>query len=222
MTTENKYLYLPQNINEKILSLNDTPWWEVFSGPIAIGIVGVVGWLFASHTIKTNKEAARNAIKNSRDISKKQATMDYLMDRARDDRFVDSFTLMSQIDKTPCVDIKHIADKEQAEHIDFSKIIGQEKNQITRSDCLKAISYILNQYEYMAVSVRKNIYDEDVLIECTKSSTIIIFDIARGYIDEGRSIRQKATQKESKMYSNFESLVEKWRSNQKYQETDEH
>ena len=206
---------MPQNLDqiktalEQIVLITPAPFWHQIVGPIAIIIVGCSGAFWAWKAIEASRTSARNALTESRKIAKEKATIDYVMSRTKDDRFVDSYLLISAIDQLSSVDIKCFASADET--VDLSTL-PEHFGQPTFRKCKNALSYVLNQFEHMSVAVEKDIYDEEILIECSRTSTVSMFDLTEPYIKQARLIQSQKRGKPSTTYIKYESLVARWRS----------
>ncbi|MFT6044565.1 MAG: hypothetical protein ACI9WC_000262 [Arenicella sp.] len=199
-----------QAIADHVIVASQQPFWHYIVGPIAIIIVGCSGAFWAWRAIEASRISAKNALEESRKIAKQRATIDYIMERTKDDRFVDSYLLISAIDQLSTVDIKCFANVD--EDVDLSSL-PEHFGELTFRKCKNALSYVLNQFEHMSVAVEKDIYDEDILIECSRTSTVAMFDLTDPYIKHARKLQLQKRGKPSTSYIKYEALVTRWRSN---------
>ncbi len=72
---------------------------------------------------------------------------------------------------------------------------------------IKCLTYLLNQYEYMAVGIKKGIYDEELLKDATKSSTVAAYKITKPFIT---AIRENLSSPRPTAYKEFEALSKRW------------
>ena len=194
---------------EQLVVSAPQPFWYYIIGPIAIFLAGCSAAYWARSTIKTNKQAAKNALLENRRIAKQRATIDYIMGRTKDDRFVDSYLLISAIDQLSSVDIKCFANVDA--DVDLSSL-PEHFGELTFRKCKNALSYVLNQFEHMSVAVEKDIYDEDILIECSRTSTVSMFDLTEPYIKHARALQSQKRGKPSTSYVKYEALISRWRN----------
>ena len=130
----------------------------------------------------------RRSIKSARDNAKDRATMTYLIERSKEQKFTESVQVIFAINLNDNVDIKKYAKKEH--------------NKDPKAD---AIRYVVNQYEYLAIGVDHDIFNEDMLIEASKGTTIKLFDALEHYI---LAIRDET---DKHKYQEFEALAKRWR-----------
>lgn len=147
---------------------------------------------------------AKRSIKAHEAIAKKRNTMDFVMERSRDEKFVESWSFLRQLHKAPKVDMKLFADP--SSEIELDGICNDSGKQITCKEARDRISYVLNQYEYMATGINKSVYDEEILISTSKTSTIQAYSMTKVYIEELRERRKKPT-----AYIGIEKLVNEWK-----------
>ena len=179
------------------------PTWVNFLAPGAV-IISVIGAsIWANRSILAHKESAKQAIDENRIITKQRSTMDFIMQRSRDEKFFRSFMLLRDLHFKDDLDIKLFADANK--EIDLKDIGTNCK------DARGCISYVLNQYEYMSTGIQSEIYDEEMLIESSKTSTISVFDMTKPFIDQLRQDLRQKTGKECLAYANFEVLAKRWK-----------
>jgi hypothetical protein len=188
-------VYQQENLAELILTLIDKVqfnWFQIGS-PVAVLIAAIIAAIWAKKSIDSNKS-----------ITKKRCTMDYIMTRSRDQKFVNAWSFLRQAHKATNLDIKSFADSNDNQ-VKIEDIIEIEGSSIDCKQAKDLLSYILNQYEYMATGVHMEIYDEDILINCSKTSTITAFKMTKVYIE---SLREQSNRELA--YIQFEKLVKKW------------
>lgn len=184
------------DLTELILDLIDKVdfnWFQLAS-PITILIAAIIAAIWTKKSIDSNKS-----------ITKKRCTMDYIMTRSRDQKFVNSWSFLRQAHKATNLDIKSFADLND-DGIEVREVVQIEGEPIGCRQARDLLSYILNQYEYMATGIQKGIYDEDILIDCSKTSTITAFKMTKVYIDDLRQQKDREL-----AYKQFEKLVRTWR-----------
>ena len=130
------------------------------------------------------------SINSNRDNVKDRATITYLSERNKDDNFTNSVKLIFEHNNDINLDIKKFAVSEHKAEESAAKI-----------------RYIANHYEYLAVGVFNDIYNEAVLKDSTKGTTLKVYEALEGYIRQVR-IAQGAPNR----YENFEKLANKWKS----------
>ncbi|TDR14666.1 DUF4760 domain-containing protein [Marinicella litoralis] len=170
----------------------DFSWTQLVS-PICVVIAALLAAMWAKKSINANES-----------ITKKRCTMDYIMSRSRDQKFVNAWSFLRQADKAKQLDVKSFADTTD-NSIKMENIISIEGDSINCKQARDLLSYFLNQYEYMATGVHAGIYDEAILLDSTKTSTIKAFAITKVFIDE---VRKKPNAKMA--YKQFETLVNNW------------
>jgi hypothetical protein len=155
---------------------------------------------------------AYTAIKSNRQLTKKSSTMKFIMDRSRDDNFVKSFDVIRRIDNDRNTDIRFYADKK-----DYLGLIENENKEAEKKKLaiekgkhdsgVKCLNYLLNQYEYMAVGIKKGIYDEELLKDASRSSTVAAYKITQPFI---LGIRENLSSPRPTAYTEFEELSKRW------------
>jgi hypothetical protein len=167
-----------------------------FAPAISTLLIGVVATGIALHTVKENRR-----------LSKERLSVEHLMNRSRDNNWVRCYRLLSALHVEPTIDVRAIAIV--GSKIDFSKIQDGFEKPVTHRRCSMSLVYMLNQLEYMAIAIKENVLDEDILYSSSRTSTITIFKIAKVYIEEVRS-RHVATLGRSSAYEEIECLVKSW------------
>ena len=151
--------------------------WKIFIYPAT---VIVAAWFGFQGVLATLAE--------TRQQTKDRETINYLQSRNRDDVFAKAMLVIYQLDRNREIDIRKYAEKDHR-----------------GSDEAIKIRYVLNQYEYLAVGVRKNTFNEEMLKDAILTTTIKLFERTEPLIIESRERRPKA-------YVEFEWLVERWRN----------
>ena len=127
-------------------------------------------------------------IKSNRNNVKDRATITYIMERNKDERFSEGMWTILSLDKD--------------DHIDLRKFA---KSDHRRTDEATKIRYVANHYEYLSVGVLNNIYNEDMLINASRTTTIKIHHALENYIEEIRKDRKTNT-----IYEHFDTLAKRW------------
>ena len=127
-------------------------------------------------------------IKSNRDNIKDRETISYIMERNKDDEFTDGLKVILEIDRDDNQDIKKFAKKEH-----------RSSNEATK------IRHIANHYEYLAVGISNDIYNEKMLKNSSLGTTIKIHKALENYICEIRKERSSNT-----IYKEFQDLAKKW------------
>lgn len=138
--------------------------------------------------------------------------MKFIMDRSRDETFFKSINVITKIDSDRSTDIRFYADKntlhdqiqEEKDETKRNKLITEKEKHDAGIKCL---TYLLNQYEYMAVGIKKKIYDEELLKDATKSSTVAAYKITKPFIT---AIRENLSSPRPTAYKEFEALSKRW------------
>jgi len=185
-------------INQSVLTTSETFGWL----PPLLLVVSIVAasWL------------AYKTISENRALVKQRSTMEFIMDRSRDERFVKSFGVIRNIDHDNFLDIKFFAEKQNFEEQIRNEnsgpavdILKEKKRQHDKG--VECLNYLLNQYEYMAVGIEQNIYDEQMLIDATRSSTVAAYRITEKFI---KGIRENLSAPRPTAYRAFEGLAMRW------------
>ena len=128
------------------------------------------------------------SVKSARANVKDRATMTYLIERSKEQKFTDSVRVIFDLNRKPDVDI--------------AKYAKRENNHTPEAE---AIRYIANQFEYLAIGVNLKIFNEKMLIKATKTTTIHVFGALERYILAMREGKNKHT------YQEFEDLAKRWK-----------
>lgn len=154
---------------------------------------------------------ARRSIIINRGTTKQRCTMDFLMDRSRDKRFSESYAIIRKIDKDPRLDIRFFAhehkyEEQIAAENDPKKLETLMAEKKEHDEGIACLNYVLNQYEYMAVGIRRGIYDEDMLQAATRSSTLKAYAITKPFIEKSQELYGDS------VYSKFRELAVRWKT----------
>lgn len=152
------------------------PWYIDHPDVAAILVTGAIG-LFSAWW----------SIVSARDIARKRAAMDAVMESRRDEKLRDGHRLINEIDqdKERSIELYHQSDCDEPE---------------TRSKIL----YVLNHYENVAVAIHSNIYDESIFkrSECT---------IIRNLFVHCKPLIERIQRHDSRTaYQELAALAEKW------------
>ena len=139
-------------------------------------------------SIYLSYKGIRTTIVANRDNLKDRETISYIMDRNKDDNFTKGLYTILQLDDDENTDIRKYAKKEHRS-----------------SEAAMAIRYVCNHYEYLSVGVLNNIYNEKMLKDSCKATTLKIHKVLEGYIQEVRSVRGKNT-----ICEHFDNLAKRW------------
>ena len=127
-------------------------------------------------------------IRSNRKNMKDRATISYIMERNSDDEFTEGLKIILEIDRDDNQDIKKFAKKDHR--------VSEEATKIR---------HIANHYEYLAVGIVNDIYNEKMLKKSSKGTTIRIHKALEKYITEIRRERKSNT-----IYENFDHLAGRW------------
>lgn len=81
------------------------------------------------------------------------------------------------------------------------------KDQIDATEA-KSIRYALNHYEYVAVGIFEDMYDEDIFKSAVYSTVVKLYDRTKPFIDEVRTVSKSDTP-----FQEFECLACRWKNN---------
>lgn len=181
---------------EELINISDKlgPSFIDISSPIAVVFAACLAAIWASKTIKAHEA-----------ISRKRMTMEYLLERSRDEKFASGWSMIMQANKAPKVNIKVLADPKK--NTQLEGVLDEGGNKIKCKDARVLMSHLLNQYEYMAAGITEGIYDENLLLKSTKKSTTKLFDMTEVLI---KQIRKNYNNENA--YSQFEKLAIKWKA----------
>ncbi len=180
--------------------VDSSGFWDVWASAVAILISASTATFLALKTINTNKE-----------LKRKGETMNFIMQRSRDEMFQKSFSVIREIDKNNHRDIRFFADKQcfderieaETKEGEKAKLVKEKKEHDEGIVCL---NYLLNQYEYMSVGIKQGIYDEPMLINSSKTSTVKSYNITKTLI---LALRNQVDGNKS-TYEEFQNLAERW------------
>ncbi|HSS19812.1 MAG TPA: DUF4760 domain-containing protein [Pyrinomonadaceae bacterium] len=120
------------------------------------------------------------------------------------DRQESTFRILDQIEKVEFVEVRNFLEKEVEDHenlspADLYKKISQNK------DLDNAITVVLNIFEKIAIGVRHDVLDEDILYEDLVLVVTKNYSALRGYLEQLRKIRNSPL-----YYCEFEKLATFW------------
>lgn len=144
---------------------------------------------------------AYKTIKSQETIAKKRSTMEFVMRRSRDSQLVEGWFLLRQLDAADNIDIKAFCNS--GKEIDINNIVDTEGEQMTCKKVRVLLSYVLNQYEYMSAGIDSSIYDEKILYNCSRNTTVRTYEMTKAFIEELQKNKPDA-------YKNFSTLAKKW------------
>lgn len=153
-----------------------------YTTPLMVGLSAIVAFIGVSRTLKETRRQHCD-----------RATLDYIMGRNKDDRFLSCFKIARKLDLEEGFDMKSLATAEKSSDPDAEDI-----------------RYILNQYEYLAVGIKNNIYNEKMLKESIFSTTINLFKSTKPFIEAVNERIVKDGGKGS-AYCEFEALARRWK-----------
>lgn len=92
-------------------------------------------------------------------------------------------------------------------HLDPNSNIEQYAYRInSSSNEAKAIRYVLNFYEYLAVGIKMRVYNEDILKESMYTTIVMMNDKCHNFIEYVRRDGQKTA------FMHFECLARSWKN----------
>ena len=134
---------------------------------------------------------ALNAIKTNREIAKKRATLDVILKSESDEYFERIFSVFLS---------------EKQRKAGLATLVNPETDAEKRSQT--EVDNFLNHYELIAISIKKEILDEDFYKQWMRSSYIRHFHEAKDYIEGIRITSPNA-------FTEFEDMVNKWEEESK-------
>lgn len=149
-----------------------------FLSPLVLALSVLFSYIGITKTIKSNRQNLKD-----------RSTISYIMKRNSDDEFTEGLKVILEIDRDDDQDIKKFAKKEHRSTTEATKI-----------------RHIANHYEYLAVGVDNDIYNEEMLKKSSKGTTLKVHKAMEKYILEIRKERQSGT-----IYENFDDLAKRWK-----------
>jgi len=150
-------------------------------------ILAISGAVIAYFTIKNNKAVAC-----------KVKTIEYLLDKLKDKDYASAITLIIKIDADNHLDIKKFASIDN-----FNSKDDDEFSQNMKKCML--IRDLLNNYEYMAIAIKNNILDEEMLRQAS-------FTTVTGAYERTKKLIAEIQKKNPTAYNHFEELCKRWLS----------
>ncbi len=111
----------------------------------------------------------------ARSITRKKATMDLVIEAHFDHDYLERALLANQFTITG-VDVEALIKRRASEESTDEKIIKKDN----------ALLYILNYWEFIAIGINNNVYNEKILKEAHKTSVIDLGHVTRGLLKELR------------------------------------
>ncbi|SEG47121.1 protein of unknown function [Oceanospirillum linum] len=131
------------------------------------------------------------AVFSARQMTRRKNSADVIFNSKNDKKLRDGIKTISQLHKDSTVELAQFA-------YDLS-------NDQTKRDQAASINYVLNYYEYVAVGVKRGIYDEAILKDSSYSTLVHMYEFCQPYIENVRRQNQRPT-----TWCEFEALAQKW------------
>ncbi len=133
------------------------------------------------------------AVHSARQMTKRKNSADVIFNSKNDSTLRYGISTIRRLNQDSSVEIAQFA-------YDLS-----EKSEDRRNDTASII-YVLNYYEYVAVGIKRGIYDEGILKDSSYTTLIHMYEFCEPYIQNVRRQNQRST-----TWCEFEKLALKWK-----------
>lgn len=131
------------------------------------------------------------AVHSSRQMTRRKNSADVIFNSKNDDRLRDGIRTIRRLNDDSNVEISKYAYEQSAD-------------EATQKDSA-AVNYVLNYYEYVAVGIKRGIYDESILKDSSYTTLVHMYEFCLPYIENVRRLRQRST-----TWCEFEKLALRW------------
>ncbi|MEP5758519.1 MAG: DUF4760 domain-containing protein [Litoreibacter sp.] len=171
--------------------------WADFLSPAAILISAGGAWWFASKSIKSSAE-----------ISRKKSTFDYLSKLSWDKDYIEAKNLFLELKIDPS-NLDSVASKYELLKKSGRNVKNSNNNKSLIAEHA-AIKNILNEYEALAVAVRTDALDEQMVKDNIRQQFIDHIECCSKFIEITR-VHSKAPDS-TKVWCEVQALSSKWKS----------
>lgn len=149
------------------------------------------------------------AIHSSRQMTRRKNSADVIFNSKNDDVLRAGIRTIRNLNNDPNVEIARFAYIVQpaSSAVDQGVSNGGISQNYSVQDA-DAINYVLNYYEYVAVGIKRGIYDELILKDSSYTTFVHMYEFCKPYIDSVRRLNQRYT-----TWCEFECLAKKWLNN---------
>lgn len=128
------------------------------------------------------------AVISARQTTRKKNAADVIFNSRSDENLRNGIRTIRRLNLDPDIDISSLA-------------YSNTKN----PDDANSIAYVLNHYEYVAVGLKRKIYDEDILKDSNYTTLIHMYQFCKPYIESVRRINERTT-----TWCELEKLAKRW------------
>jgi len=137
---------------------------------------------------------AKNSIKSSREIARKQATISLFERSIENELLTNSMNVIRKVHEHNEISIEEYAVK-----------LKDNLNETSFLEVKNAVRKVLNFHEHICIGINAGIYDENVFKEHRMRASIELWNMTEAYIQKRRELSGT-----KELYENLENQIKRW------------